>query len=418
MTYNTIKSQEKHFEGMNKKKSKNTLPIVDSVAPTGIIKEEFIGTASSVPSRALPGRGDIPFPAPPAPINLNLQQYSQSDDALLDQINAVEQKFNQALHQYTTAYKTLSEEMLSNNNNPVLQEFSGRTITHNGVKYYVNSYGFAREYSDTTWNNRDTTTCSDPIAIPDDKFNQLLGGLPMNNGEPCDYAGQNITYSGGPTAFVDISSKKSQFDASIYNPGAGLDNRSKSCVSTPVQLSEVQYNAFNSTGSNINSNSITCQRLNVSSATITSLKQAEAAMNSAATEMDSLLNSEDTQLNGLTTQLQNVRNEIRNKLQEINNLTDNFGAQRIAVGQSQNAPTMNNLELNRNIEATTRDSQIILRMNYLKYLVGLIIVVLLVIFSFSVYSSDRQSVISIVILVLVIIGVLYNFWNYISRNFL
>ena len=109
--------------------------------------------------------------------------------------------------------------------------------------------------------------------------------------------------------------------------------------------------------------------------------------------------------------------DIHNKLQAVNNLTDDFGAQRIKMGQSDVASTLSNLDLNRTIEATTRDTEIILRMNYLKYLVGLIIVVLLVIFSFYNFSSDRQSGISIIILLLVIIAVLYNFWNFISRKF-
>ena len=394
---------------------------------TGIGKkgiESFVNEAQTVPTRPLAGRYDIPMGPPYEPENLNPAQISQNSDAIIERVNAAEAKFNAALRQYTTAYQTLSQEILSNSQNSILQQYGNQVVENQGVKYYVNPYGFARRYTDEAWAARPTTgagkCAGTPIAIEDAQFQQLLGGDPMGVGEPCGVAGSNVSHGNGngPVAFVGISGKKSVFDNSVYNALSNppLDNRNESCQMTPLTLTESQFNAIPS-GSNISSPTTYCSRFNVSNSILDQLTKSRADMMAAADELEQAVQDDEGAINQLGDQLVQIRMDIHNKLQAVNNLTDDFGAQRIKMGQSDVASTLSNLDLNRTIEATTRDTEIILRMNYLKYLVGLIIVVLLVIFSFYNFSSDRQSGISIIILLLVIIAVLYNFWNFISRKF-
>ena len=106
---------------------------------------------------------------PYEPENLNPAQISQNSDAIIERVNAAETKFNAALRQYTTAYQTLSQEILSNSQNSILQQYGNQVVENKGVKYYVNPYGFARRYTDEAWAARPTTGAGKcartPIAI-------------------------------------------------------------------------------------------------------------------------------------------------------------------------------------------------------------------------------------------------------------
>ena len=126
------------------------------------------------------------------------------------------------------------------------------------------------------------------------------------------------------------------------------------------------------------------------------------------------LSSSDATLN---TGIKTLQKSISSKLKQLQHVDQSFNSN-IKLGNAGSGVMIGGDALNRSIEASTRDSELILRMNYLKYIVGLILVIFLVIFIFTTFSSDRQSVVSVIILLLVVVAVLYNFWNYIYRKFM
>ena len=114
-------------------------------------------------------------------------------------------------------------------------------------------------------------------------------------------------------------------------------------------------------------------------------------------------------------EIQNTINKKLRQLQQIGEIDPNTDGM-IRTGNGGSGIYFNNDEVNRTIESSTRDSELILRMNYLKYVIGLVIVIFLVIFSFNIFASDRVSVVTIIVLILVGIYTIYNMYNYVMMK--
>ena len=389
---------------INEESSKN-VGLEQTSGPWG--SEGFVGSVSQVPmDRPLAGRGDIPFPAPPTEINMKLPAALQHNSNIVK----LEQEFNKVLHNYGVQYQLMAKEIMANNNQSVLQKYANNNVKHNNNFYHVNEFGFAQGYDNDAWGNRSVSCSQDPVEITSDEFSKLLGGPNMGKGQACNVAGFNVENAeNGEASWVDIKGVRHVYPKDVW------DKRNPSCTMTPRALSADEYNAITK-GTDMTETTF-CERLNVDPKILQNLANLNKQLLNLGTQLlveTHKLSSSDATLN---TGIKTLQKSISSKLKQLQHVDQSFNSN-IKLGNAGSGVMIGGDALNRSIEASTRDSELILRMNYLKYIVGLILVIFLVIFIFTTFSSDRQSVVSVIILLLVVVAVLYNFWNYIYLKFL
>ena len=389
---------------INEESSKN-VGLEQTSGPWG--SEGFVGSVSQVPmDRPLAGRGDIPFPTPPTEISLKLPAALQQNS----NVGKLEQQFNKLLSQYTTQYNLLAKEIMTNNNQSVLQKYANHNVKYNNNYYHVNEFGFAQGYDNDAWNNRSVSCSQDPVEITSDEFSKLLGGPNMGKGQSCNVAGFNVENSDtGEASWVDIKGVRHVYPKDVW------DKRNSSCTMTPRALSAEEYNNIIK-GSDMTESAF-CERLNVDPKilqNLANLNKQLLSLGSQLLEETHKISASDDKLN---TSIHGLQKSINSKLKQLQYTDDLFNSN-IKLGHPGSGVMIGGDALNRSIEASTRDSELILRMNYMKYIIALFLVIFLVIFSFSTFSQRSPSVVSSIIIVLVIIAVLYNFWNYIYLKFL
>lgn len=368
--------------------------------------EHFVGSATQIPlDRPLAGTSDSQFvpPPPKLKLDLNVSKFSGSD------LEKMENQFNKLLSEYTTKYKLMSEELIHNNSQTVLQKYANNNIKLKNDYYYVNNYGFASKYDNETWKNRSVTCSKSPIEIPSEDFKKLLKGPPMGKGQACGVSGFNIRGEDGWTGWVDIKGTAHHYpDMDVWN------NRNQSCAMNVVSLTNTEVDAIPK-GSDMTQNTF-CERLNVDPTILQSLASLNSQMlalgNQIMAETDKLSKTDQH----LDEQLKTARKHLAETMKKIHHNKKNIDP--FSKDTFFNSGSEGSANVNRTFEATARNSQINLNMNYLKYIIGLISVVLLVIFSFHAFSSERQSVASIIVLILVILFVLKNAGSYIYNKFL
>lgn len=366
--------------------------------------EGFIGGVSQVPiDRALEGSSDIPFPSPPTEIKINSNLKQNSN------VVKLEQQFNRLLAQYTTQYQLMAKELMSNNNLSVLQKYANNNVKHNNNYYHVNEFGFSQGYDNDAWGNRSVSCSRDPVEITSDEFSKLLGGPNMGKGQACSVAGFNVENAeNGEASWVDIKGVRHVYPKDVW------DKRNASCTMTPKALDATEYNSIVK-GSDMTETSF-CERLNVDPKILQNLANLNKQLLNLGTQLlqeTHKISSNDATIN---THIETLQKTINNKLKQLQHVDQSFN-ESIKLGNAGSGVMIGGSALNHSIEASTRDSELILRMNYLKYIGGLLLVIFLVIFIFATFSSDRQSVVSVIILLLVAAALLYNFWNYIYLKF-
>lgn len=370
------------------------------------VSEGFIGGVSQVPiDRALEGRSDIPFPSPPTEIKIDVPSSLKQNT----NVAKLEQQFNRLLAQYTTQYQLMAKELMSNNNLSVLQKYANHNVKYNNNYYHVNEFGFAQGYDNDAWANRSVSCSQDPVEITSDEFSKLLGGPNMGKGQACNVAGFNVENAeNGEASWVDIKGVRHVYPKDVW------DKRNTSCTMTPRALDATEYNAI--VKGNEMTESSFCERLNVDPKILQNLANLNRQLLNLGTQLleeTHKLSSKDATVN---TGIKTLQQTINSKLKQLQHVDQSFNSS-IKLGNAGSGVMIGGDALNRSIEASTRDSELILRMNYLKYIGGLLLVIFLVIFVFASFSSDRQSVVSVIILLLVVVAVLYNFWNYIYLKF-
>ncbi len=368
--------------------------------------EGFVGGVSQVPiDRALEGRSDIPFPSPPTEIKIDVPSSLKQNT----NVAKLEQQFNRLLAQYTTQYQLMAKELMSNNNLSVLQKYANNNVKHNNNYYHVNEFGFSQGYDNDAWGNRSVSCSRDPVEITSDEFSKLLGGPNMGKGQACSVAGFNVENAeNGEASWVDIKGVRHVYPKDVW------DKRNASCTMTPRALDATEYNSIVK-GSDMTETSF-CERLNVDPKILQNLANLNKQLLNLGTQLlteTHKLSSSDATLN---TGIKTLQKSISSKLKQLQHVDQSFNSS-IKLGNAGSGIMIGGDALNRSIEASTRDSELILRMNYLKYIGGLLLVIFLIIFIFTTFDSDRQNVVSVIILLLVIVAVLYNFWNYIYLKF-
>ena len=248
--------------------------------------------------------------------NTGSMTLKDSLDLEKQELSKLEREFNSTLIKYKSNYKQYLEELMtrqvSDNNN-----IKNKVVNYNNEKYWVNSNGIIRKFSENSWISK-SNTCSEPVStINTNDFNNLTQGVPMGNGEECNSGGFNAADEGsGTVAWVDEQGYKHIYEDPL--------DRNESCKKTSKGddkiISSIAFNAM-PTGSPYD-NTNTCDMLN------TDLEKWEIIKN-------------------LNTKLINIVNKMNTKVKEINSVDKNINTDITNVKQ-QLTGIVRKLEIERN----------------------------------------------------------------------
>jgi hypothetical protein len=316
-------------------------------------------------------------------------------------------EFNQLLGQYTNQYKIMANELVQNNNKEILQKYANSNIKLNNDFYFVNEYGFAHAY-DATENpivGTISASCNfgkPPTEITQLEFNKLLGGRKMGTKQACSVAGYNIENSAnGEKSFVDVEGVKHIYSGETWN------EKHESCNLDKKSVSDEAYKNI-PTGSAMTTATF-CATINVDPLVLEQLstlnKQLQALGNSVLSEINAISASQSTNNN-----TNFIRSSLTTNLEQLNR------AQQDVVRIGDEYKSTGNIGLttdsSNTIKARVRDTQIVVNMNYLKYILGFILVIFLMGITYYVFSYEVNSPFLVLLLIVLIILVLFNFFTF------
>lgn len=368
---------------------------------------EGLDDPNSAMSRPLLGAGSTPMDdaqslAATTPSSSAHKAYTPDSSEVM----ALQNQFSKILAKYTTLFKSMMDELMVNNNRPELQKFAGKNVKHDNNYYHVNNYGFAHVFDNEAWKSRSNSCIGNPVDITSDEFDNLLTGPNMGNGQACKVAGYNIHNStSGEHSWVDIKGVRH-----VY-PNQNTDKHA-SCQGEPRSLTDEEYKSIPE-GTKMNSNTM-CNALNISPAITTNLDKLN---NELQTLGNKLLTNTTKMISGndhLQSEITDVHNNMVATLKRLEGDKHTLNQGKVNMGYSD--IQLDQESYNTNIAGAKRSSELFLRMNYLKYLLGLFFVVILLIFSLANYRSNEKSTIANGILLIVILMVLYHFWSLISSK--
>ena len=320
-------------------------------------------------------------------------------------ITALENEFNTTLVEYTTSYRLLMGELVSNNNSPALKNYAGKNVKLNEDIYYVNNYGVAHLYDEASWKGKSSSCSNDYVDITANELDLLMKGNNMNLGQSCDVAGYNIeNKTTSERSWVDIKGVKHIYPDDVWT------NRSESCQGVPRSVKNSAYLAIPSDSS---SPPITkdfyCNKLNVDPELLQNLAKSNERLLSLGRELlkdtetlsvtDIALN---TRLNKLSKTISaNISNLEKDK-QVFDNTLKTVGGGGILSGEAYNS----------NVRGIKQSSQYKLSSNYVQYLFWLITALVLILYTFYSFNSTSSSAISTIIILLVAVVLLYKLATY------
>ena len=315
---------------------------------------------------------------------------TNNSKVIASDVAKIDKEFNQLLVLYTKNYKLFMEELMANNKyNDILSKYSGKNVTYNGVKYYINNYGFAQKYNnDDLWTNRSNSCSSNPINISAADFNKLMHSANMGAGQECGVAGFNIeNKSTSEKAWIDIEGKKHVYSDTVWA------NRDRTCLEPgPKLLTNSLYNTIPEYKQM--SQTSQCNKLNVDPKILNNL---------------SYLNTKLTNLaNKLLIDIKNLSTEDQTLKQELNQLKKNIKNNITNLEKDKQSLNINNTENSIDLENKLEDSELYVTSSYTKYIIWLVTcLVILALTYYTFLSSDSNTYQTILVLGVIALLVFY-----------
>ena len=227
--------------------------------------------------------------------------------AELNELTALEQKFNQDMTDYEKKYKKYLEELVTRQNE-VNTDVKSKVINYNDgntvSKYYVNSQGVARKFEADAWQGRDKSTCSDPVkTVGGEVFSKLSNGPNMGIGESCMDGGLNVSDAGGSVAWLDNLGYKH-----LYRD---FRNKDKTCPDAVRELTSEQFNAIPSGA--MQENSDKCEVTNLKGGTYIQLVNLNRRLMNSIRQMKNLVDKLETEDKKLDSEIENQKKLLIDK---------------------------------------------------------------------------------------------------------
>lgn len=319
-------------------------------------------------------------------------------------VKALEDEFNNTLVQYTTTYKSLMDELLSNINKPVLKKYAGKNVMYNNKVYYVNNYGVKHGYTNEAWTAKPSSCSSTYIDITENELNDLIPGANMGIGQACGIAGQNVEdETSKERAWVDIKGIKHKYVDNAWN------DRSQSCKSSPKSLSSSEY--LNIPGGGwLRTGDYYCNKLNADPTLLKNLASLNERLLSLAKQL-----LKDTEK--LSTSDAKLKSQLKSLGKKANKLMHNLEEDRKEFKNTlynSNNESLSDDAYNSNVSGIKQSSDYKLSSNYLQYIIWLIIAVVLILYASYTFSAESVSLTSTIIVLLVAFVLLYYLATYIK----
>jgi len=227
--------------------------------------------------------------------------------AELNELTALEQKFNDDMKKYEEKYKKYLEELVTRQNE-VNTDVKGKVINYNDgnqiSKYYVNSQGVARKFEADAWEGRDKSSCSDPVkTVGGEVFSKLSNGPIMGIGEMCMDGGLNVSDAGGAVAWLDNLGYKH-----LYRD---FRNKDKTCPDAVRELTSEQFNAIPSGA--MQENSDKCEVTNLKGGTYIQLVNLNRRLMNSIRQMKNLVDKLETEDKKLDSEIENQKKLLIDK---------------------------------------------------------------------------------------------------------
>ena len=241
--------------------------------------------------------GDMPVENPAAAKNM----------AEVNELKAIEFKFNEDMKEYEKLYKKYLEELVTRQNE-VNTDVKGKVINYNDgntiSKYYVNSQGVARLFQADAWQGRDKNSCSDPAkTVGGEVFSKLSTGPNMGIGEACMDGGLNVSDAGGSVAWLDNLGYKH-----LYRD---FRNKDKTCPDAIRDLTSEQFNAIPSGA--MQENSDKCEVTSLKGGTYIKLVNLNRKLMNSIRQMKNLVDKLEVEDKKLDTEVENQKKLLMDK---------------------------------------------------------------------------------------------------------
>ena len=252
--------------------------------------------------------------------------------AELNELTALESKFNNDMKDYQEKYKKYLEELVTRQNE-VNTDVKGKVINYNDgntiTKYYVNSQGVARKFEADSWQGRDKSSCSDPVkTVGGEVFSKLSTGPNMGIGEMCMDGGLNVSDNGGSVAWLDNLGYKH-----LYRD---FRNKDKSCPDAVRDLTSEQFNAIPS--GSMQNNIDKCEVTNLKGGTYIQLVNLNRKLMNSIRQMKNLVDKLEGEDKKLDNEINNQKTILMDKYSALEKEKEKIKKLR-ASNQTLNAET-------------------------------------------------------------------------------
>ena len=330
-------------------------------------------------------------------------------------IDAELQTFNSLLSNYNTAMRNIQEEILKN------QSASGNSLLGTNVispddnkQYYINKFGYPNKYkSDSDFVNRghNCVIAGNPTsALTHNQWNNFkemvsYGNKDFNNNS-CGLEGDLVTDGSNQIGFLDIYSIPHKFanakthnQISILQPSCG--GSAKNIGSQFTDIFDQASNAGNSP----------CLRIPADPKELAALQKAN---NELVTLIERILkNNECLSKNEVKLQkgIDNTVEQIKKVKKQLD--LDNNALNQLVSGNltafNNDGVSLNAPDLQQTSVSALNNSQQFVNMNYMRYILGFLVVCVVVFFTIRYWGSEKQPVF-VTLLAIILVG--YLLWVY------
>lgn len=318
---------------------------------------------------------------------------NENDKRSLNTLQHSENIFNKTLAEYSELYKQFSEDLLMRNQTKQkIVNYLGKVIdTKEGNIYYVNNFGYTHKYSENDWEHNNSS-CPNTTIRYSGSMNDFEKALPMNKGQPCKIAGQNIkNKETGEEAWVDIKGVKHPYSS---------DRKNESCKTKPIMLSARDYNLI-PTGSAMTSTR-ECLSLDVNPKLWTQLQELNKKLKDQAIQLTN-------EINNMSIENKETQSQLMYRRQQLLKYIDTIGTSK--------EETSYNTKMLMQVAGEQNDSSLRMNANYYQYILWIFLMIVIILLIIGAYNSDNTSVtgIAYVIIAIFILFLLANIYKRFSN---